>query len=271
MKVAISGAGGFVAKHLKNQFKEYIEIKRNDTEEDILDKLQGVDAVFNLAGAPIIKRWNDEYKKLLFSSRIDTTAKLVSAINKSDVKHFISTSAIGAYPDNEVCDEFSKERANDYLGYLTEKWEEEALKCTKPTSIIRFGVILGNDDGALKSMILPFKLALGGIIGNGKMMFSWIDIDDLVSMYKFILDNNATGVFNAVSPNPVSNYVYTKSLGKVLKRPTVFPLPIFVLKIIFGEGSTVLSGSKEIYPKRILDLGFDFKYKTIDESLVHLL
>lgn len=271
MKVAISGASGFVAKHLKEEFKDFIEIKRNDTQEDILNKLQGVDAVFNLAGAPIIKRWNDEYKKFLYSSRIDTTDKLVAAINKSDIKHFISTSAIGAYPDAQASDEFSLERADDYLGYLTQKWEEAALKCTKPTSIIRFGVILGKDGGALTSMLLPFKLGLGGIIGNGKMMFSWIDIDDLVSMYKSVLENSATGIFNAVSPNPVSNYTYTKSLGKVLKRPTIFPLPIFILKMIFGEGSTVLTGSKEIYPKRILDLGFDFKYKTIDESLKHLL
>lgn len=271
MKVAISGAGGFVAKYLKNEFKEFVEIKRNDTEEEILNKLKDVDAVFNLAGAPIIKRWNDKYKELLYSSRIDTTAKLVTAINKSDVRHFISTSAIGAYPDYEICDEFSKNRADDYLGYLTKKWEEEALKCTKATSIVRFGVILGKDGGALKSILLPFKLGLGGIIGDGKMMFSWIDIDDLVSIYKFILEHNATGMFNAVSPNPVSNYTYTKSLGKMLKRPTIFPLPIFILKIIFGEGSTVLSASKEIYPKTILDLGFNFKYKTIDESLKHIL
>ena len=271
MKVAISGANGFVAKHLKQEFQEFVEIKRNDSEEDIVKKLEGVDAVFNLAGAPIIKRWNDNYKKLLYSSRINSTSKLVAAINRSKVKHFISASAIGAYPDGEPCDEECEKRAQDYLAYLTQKWEAEALKCIKPTSIIRFGVILGKDGGALQSMLLPFKLGLGGVIGDGKMMISWIDVDDMVSMCKFILEKGATGIFNAVSPHPVSNRTYTKALGKTLNRPTIFPLPVFVLKMIFGEGSTVLTASKEIYPKRILDLGFDFKYKTINQSLQHLL
>jgi uncharacterized protein (TIGR01777 family) len=271
MKVALTGASGFVGSHLLKEFKDYVVIERRDTQEQILEKLNGVDAVFNLAGAPIIKRWSDEYKKVLISSRVETTKKLVAAINQSEVKHFISTSAIGAYPDDEKFDESFDGYADDFLGKLTKAWEDEAKKCNKPTAIVRFGVILGSDGGALAQMLPPFKFGVGGTIGDGSMMTSWIDVDDLVSVYKYITQHKLTGTFNATAPEPVTNKTFTKSLGKVLKRPTIFPLPPFVLKLIFGEGSTVLTGSKEVYPKALQDAGFEFKYKTIDESLEHLL
>jgi uncharacterized protein (TIGR01777 family) len=271
MKVALTGASGFVASHLLQQFSHYVVIERRDSEEDIVKKLDGVDIVFNLAGAPIIKRWSDEYKKLLVSSRIETTKKLVNAINKSDVSYFISTSAIGAYPDDAPFDESYKDYADDFLGSLTKEWESEALKCEKPTAIVRFGVILGSDGGALAQMLPPFKLGLGGVIGDGKMMTSWIDVDDLVRIYSYLIEHKLTGVFNATAPQPVTNHEFTKALGAVLGRPTLFPLPVFVLKLLFGEGSTVLTGSKEVYPKALEDAGFEFKYKTIKDSLEHLL
>ena len=271
MKVAITGASGFVGSHIKKDFKNHVVINRKDTEIDILSKLDGVDVVINLAGAPIIKKWIPEYKQLLRSSRIETTRKLVDAVNKSDVKHLISTSAIGAYPDDKAYDETFNGYGDDFLADLTKEWEAEANRCNKPTAIIRFGVILGADGGALAQMLTPFRLGLGGIIGDGKMMMSWIDIDDLISMYKYIIDKKLTGVYNATSPNPVSNYTFTKELGQVLRRPTILPLPEFVLKLIFGEGSTVLTGSKEVYPKAITDAGFEFKYKDIESSFSHIL
>jgi len=270
MKIALNGANGFVASYLKEKFTDFVVIKRDDSEKEILQKLEGVDAIFNLAGAPIIKRWNEAYKKVLLDSRVETTKKLVSAINKSDVKHFISTSAIGVYPDGRF-DESYEGYGNDFLGLLTKQWEEEASKCIKPTTILRFGIILGKDGGALAQMLIPFKLGLGGIIGDGKMMTSWIDIDDLVRIYEYVLEHKLTGVFNATAPNPVTNYVFTKVLGTQLHRPTLLPVPEFGLKILFGEGASVLTGSKEIYPKRLLERGFEFKYKDIDSSLAHLL
>lgn len=271
MKVALTGASGFVGSHLINQFDDHIIIERSDNEEMILEKLKDVEVVFNLAGAPIIKRWSESYKSLLISSRVDTTKKLVSAINKSDVKHFISTSAIGAYPDDAPFDESYSEYGDDFLASLTHIWEAEANKCNKPTAIVRFGVILGKDGGALSQMIPPFKMGVGGVIGNGKMMMSWIDVDDLVGIYSYITKHKLIGVFNATSPNPVSNYEFTKALGSLLHRPTIIPLPEFVLKILFGEGSTVLTGSKEVYPKALQDAGFTFQYKTIRDSLEHIL
>lgn len=271
MKVALTGGNGFVASYLKKKFTDYILIGRNDSEEEIVQKLQDVDVVFNLAGAPIIKRWSQSYKKVLLSSRVETTKKLVNAINQSNVKHFISTSAIGAYPDDGAFDESYTQYADDFLGFLTHQWEDEAKKCVKPTTIVRFGVVLGKDGGALAQMLTPFKLGIGGTIGNGKMMTSWIDIDDLVRIYEYILENKITGTLNATAPNPVTNHTFTKALGTQLHRITICPIPRFALKLLFGKGSTVLTGSKEVYPKRLLDSGFTFKYENIDSSLAHLL
>ncbi len=271
MKVAFTGVSGFVGSHLTEAFGDFVVIGRNDSEDTIVNKLDGVEVVINLAGAPIIKRWSEEYKKLLLSSRIETTKTVVNAINRSNVKHFISTSAIGAYPDGMACDESFVGYATDFLATLTQKWEEEAHKCNKPTTIIRFGVIFGKDGGALAQMLPPFKLGLGGIIGDGKMMTSWIDVDDLVRIYSFVIEKKLVGTFNATAPLPVTNYEFTKTLGKVLGRPTIFPLPEFVLKLLFGEGSTVLTGSKEVYPKALLEAGFEFQYPSVESSLRHIL
>lgn len=271
MKVAISGASGFVANALKKRFSNFVVIERKDDVEAIRQKLVGVDAVFNLAGAPIVARWDEAYKKVLYSSRIDTTKKLVEAINQSEVEHFISTSAVGIYPNNVPCDEKTLPLGDDFLGHLAHDWEGEALKCTKRTAILRFGVVLGRDGGALEKMLPAFKLGLGGIIGDGKMMTSWIDLDDLVAIYAFVLEQKCEGIFNATSPQPLSNYDFTKSLGKVLHRPTFFPIPSFIIKLLFGEGSTVLLDSKEVYPKALLEKGFVFEYGELEKSLIKIL
>lgn len=271
VKVALTGASGFVGSALKSHFIDFTVIDRDDDEATILDKLQDVDVVINLAGAPIIKRWSDPYKKVLLQSRIETTHRLVKAVNQSDIKLFISTSAIGIYPDNMPCDESYQNVADDFLGHLSKAWEDEALKCQKPTAILRFGVILGVEGGALAQMLTPFKLGVGGIIGDGKMMTSWIHMDDLMEIYHFVIDNKLTGIFNAVSPIPVTNYTFTKALGAALHRPTILPIPRFALRIMYGEAAAVLTGSKEVYPKALLDEGFEFKYSDIESALKDLL
>jgi uncharacterized protein (TIGR01777 family) len=269
MKIALTGASGFVGTALQRHFSDCIIIDRKDDEAIILEKLQSVSIVINLAGAPIIKRWSDPYKKILIQSRIESTERLVNSINKSNISHFISTSAIGIYPDNQKCDDNCTQVADDFLGELAQKWEEEALLCHKPTTILRFGVILGKEGGALAQMLTPFKLGVGGIIGNGKMMTSWIAMDDLIRIYQFVIEKKLTGIFNAVSPNPITNYDFTKALGKVLHRPTILPIPEFALRIMYGEASSVLTGSKEIYPKALLDQDFVFEYTDIESALAH--
>jgi hypothetical protein len=271
MKIALTGASGFVGTALQEAFAGCVIISRKDDEKAILEKLKGVDVLINLAGAPIIKRWSDPYKKVLTQSRIETTRQIVSALNQSSVTHFISTSAIGIYPDDKPCDESCDEIADDFVGTLAQKWEEEALLCHKPTTILRFGVILGEERGALAQMLTPFRLGVGGTIGKGKMMTSWIDIADLVRIYHFLIERQLEGTFNAVSPQPVSNYTFTKTLGAVLHRPTILPIPKFVLRMMYGEAASVLIGSKEIYPKALEKEGFVFDYPDIKTSLKHLL
>ncbi len=271
MKIALSGASGFIGSHIRKKFEDCTVLDRDDSEEEILKKLKNVDVVINLAGAPVVQKWDEEYKKLLVYSRIETTRKIVNAINQSKVKQFISASAIGLYPDNKSCDESCKEMAKDFLSELVQMWEAEAKKCEKTTTILRFGVVLGTDGGAFGTMLPTFKMGLGGTIGNGMMMTSWIDIEDVMRIYEFIIEKEANGVFNAVSPNPITNFAYTKAIGKALFRPTFFPLPLMVARMLFGEGVIVLTGSKEIYPKALQKSGFEFKYPDIHSSLKHLL
>jgi len=271
MKIALNGASGFIGRHIKDRFKDYKIIKKTDNEAEILDKLKGVDIAINLAGAPIIKKWDKEYKKILIESRIESTRKLVSAINQSEVTQLISASAIGVYPNDVACDETTLDYADDFLGKLILLWEEEALKCQKITAILRFGVVLGSDGGALKQMLPPFKIGLGGILGYGKMMTSWIDIEDLMNIYAFVIEKRLEGIFNAVSPHPVTNYQFTKVLGSVLFRPTLLTLPESFLKLMFGEAASVMIDSKEIYPKMLQEGHFKFSYPDIKSSLVHIL
>jgi len=271
MKIALNGASGFVGTALQKTFKDSVILDRHDDESQLLAKLEGVDVVINLAGAPIIKRWSEAYKRTLVNSRINTTHKLITAINQSNVSHLVSTSAIGIYPNNISCDESCEAFQDDFLAKLTQAWEREALRCNKETTLLRFGVVLGKEGGALAQMLTPFKLGLGGTIADGSMMLSWIHIKDLVRIYEFIIAQKLTGVYNATAPHPVSNRLFTKTLGGALKRPTVLPVPKFVLRLMYSEGASVLTDSKEVYPKSLQEAGFDFNYPEIQTALDDLL
>lgn len=282
MKIAITGVSGFVGTRLKNHFvsKGYqvVDIRRGDLSniDSLKSKIDGCDMVINLAGASIIARWSDEYKKILRSSRLDTTKLLVEAINVSDKKPklFISTSAVGIFSNSGNYDEEHYIYSSDFLGKLCQDWEEMALKAQSDNTrvaIFRFGIVLGRDGGALQKMLTPFKLGLGGTIGNGAQAFSFIHIDDLVNAYDFVIENeNLSGAFNLTAPEPTTNYGLTKSLGFHLNRPTILPVPEFVLKLIFGEGAKVLTDGQSVRPKRLLDSGFKFKYNNINEAIENL-
>ncbi|WP_419768296.1 TIGR01777 family oxidoreductase [Arcobacter sp.] len=278
--IAISGASGFVGSSLTKFFSnldyKILPIKReilNDKTklEELLNKS---DILINLAGANIINRWSESYKKLLYSSRINTTQKLVSAIKNIDnpPKLLISTSAVGIYDNKATYDE-NGTYSNDFLSSICQEWEKEALKAKSEktkVSIFRFGIILGKDGGALQKMILPFKLGLGGVIGSGEQAFSYIHIEDLLEAYKFVIENSYEDTFNLSAPTPTTNKGLTQALGKTLKRPTILPVPEFVLNIIFSEGAKVLTDGQSAFPKKLLDLGFEFKYKTIQETIENL-
>ena len=264
MKVAIIGGRGFIGSNLAKEFSEVLIIDKKNFNE--IENIKNCDVVINLAGATILKRWNESYKKELFSSRIETTKKVVNIINDSNVKYFISTSAIGIYPDNCSCDEASK-LGNSFLSNLAKEWEKEALKCNKPTAILRLSVVLGKNGGAIKQMLLPFKLNLGGTIGRGCNFLSFIDIRDLIRVYKFLIEEKLTGIFNVSTPFYTTNYEFTKILAKALNKKAPFIIPPFILKILYGEGAKVLLSSQKVYPKRLIEAGFKFKYPTIEDSL----
>jgi len=274
-KIVISGASGFVGSYLQEYLKENYEIEaisRNElsNNEALLAKIAGADVVINLAGASIIHRWSESYKKKLYSSRIETTHKIVDAINRCDTPPLlISTSAIGIYDGAQTHDGSSKEYADDFLSNLCQNWEAEAKKSVGKVAIFRFGVVLGKG-GALQKMMLPFKLGLGGKIGSGKQHFSFIHIEDLARAYKFVIELSLEGTFNLTTPNPTTNLGLTKALGKALGRPTLFPVPEFVLQWIYGEGATVLIDGQKVVPSKLIERGFDYKYKTIDEVLENL-
>lgn len=280
-KIVITGASGFVGTNLTKMFQNegynVVAVKRSDLQN--LEKLallvENAKAIVNLAGANIIGRWSDEYKKLLYSSRLDTTTALIKAIEKCENKPeiLISTSAVGIYANKETYNENTIEYADDFLGKLCQDWEAKALEAQGfgvRTVIFRFGIVMG-EGGALAKMLLPFKLGVGGTIGDGTQAFSFVHIKDLVNAYKFALDNPLTGAYNLTAPIPTTNRGLTNALGKTLHRPTIFPVPEFVLRLIFGEGAKVLTDGQSVEPKRLLDAGFEFEFKTIEETIEDLI
>lgn len=280
-KIIITGASGFVGTNLTKMLQEngyeVESIKRDDLKDikKLISKVDGCHGIINLAGANIINRWSDEYKNLLYSSRIDTTKAIVEAIELSSdkPKFLISTSAVGIYDNKAIHDEYSSNFSNDFLSKLCQDWESEAMIASKlgvRVCIARFGIVLG-DGGALAKMLTPFKLGLGGTIGDGLQGFSFIHINDLVNGYKFLIDNeNLDGVFNMCAPTPTTNYGLTKALGKYLHRPTLIPVPEFILKLIFSEGAKVLTDGQQAVPKRLLESGFEFKFENIEETIKDL-
>jgi uncharacterized protein (TIGR01777 family) len=280
MRILISGASGFVGQSLvqflRSQNYKVVALKRETlSNEKELDRLvSSSEIVINLNGANIARKWSEEYKKVLYSSRIESTKSLVDAIKRVEQKPklFISTSAVGIYASGMVCDE-NGVFASDFLSNLCQKWEAEADKAKSEltkVAIFRLGVVLAKNGGAFKKMMTPFKLGLGGAIGSGKQAFSYIHIEDLLSAYLFVIRGLFDGVFNLTAPAPTTNLEFTKALGKILKRPTIFNIPEPVLKLIFGEGSTILLDGQSAVPRGLLDLGFEFKYKNLENTLENL-
>jgi len=284
MRIVISGAGGFIGSHLVRMFEaqgwEVIPLHTKDFSlEDTVfaEKLSGADVIAHLAGASINRRWTEAYKKELFDSRVKTAEKLVRAMAMmaEKPKLFICTSAVGIYAPTGKYDEENAVYADDFLGRLAQNWEAAALQAKAVgirTIIFRYGIVLGHGGGILKEMLLPFRLGLGGTIGDGTQPFTWVHIDDLMRGYLFATRHpDMEGVYNLMAPTPTTNYGLTKALGRVLHRPTFMTVPRFLLKLRFGsEGGEALAGGQYALPKRLLEAGFTFKFKTIDAALENL-
>ena len=284
MLVSISGASGLIGRELIRTYTDSgltFRIINRDSfkmpdDEFLEKKIEGVDAVINLAGTPILKRWTESYRKEIYNSRIETTRKITNAIIRAKVKPkiFISNSAIGIY--NSLRDLHTEEStgfADDFLGKLCRDWESEALTATEVTRVVllRTGVVLSSKGGALKTAHSPFSFGLGGIIGSGEQVFSWIHIRDLMRIYKAILDNDSfSGVVNAVSPNPTTNSHFTETFGKVLNQITILKIPIFALRMILGDATITLTEGQNVIPEKLLKNGFEFSFPTIEKALLNL-
>jgi uncharacterized protein (TIGR01777 family) len=239
------------------------------------DAVSGFDAVIHLAGESIIGRWTTEKKQKIRVSRVAGTGNLAQAMANAKVKPrvFVSSSAIGYYGDRG--DEILKEESAAGTGFLPgvcREWEmatEAAAKAGIRTVQIRTGVVLSADGGALAKMLTPFKLGLGGTIGSGLQWMSWIDVQDMVGAIQHIVKTDRLrGPVNLVAPTPVRNAEFTKTLASVLSRPAIFPMPAFIVKLIFGEmGETVLLGSQRVEPAQLVASGYSFQFRELRNSL----
>jgi hypothetical protein len=239
-------------------------------------EIDGADAIVNLTGAGIAdRRWTNSRKSALRSSRILSTRQLISAVRAA--KHrpavFIQGSAVGYYgtAGDEVLDEASPP-GSDFLATLCRDWEAEgrhaeALGCR--VVIVRTGIVLARDGGAIKKMLLPFQFGLGGPIASGRQYMSWIHRDDWVALVVWVLETAAvTGAINATAPAPVTNAEFSRAFGAALHRPAALPMPGFVLRLLIGEMADVaLIRGQRVVPKRAQEIGFTFTYPAIDAAM----
>jgi uncharacterized protein (TIGR01777 family) len=296
MKILIGGSHGLVGtaliKSWETQGHEIFRLVRHaptsktevewspDRYSIALARIEGFDAVVNLAGEGIAEgRWTDDKKRRIRESRVKGTKLLGDALANLTVppKTFVCASAIGYYGnrDDELLTE-SSAAGDGFLAKVCAEWEEAtALATEKGIRVVnaRFGVILDTNGGALKKMLPPFRMGVGGRIGSGKQWMSWIALDDVVGALNFALTNDSLqGPVNFVAPSPVTNFEFTKTLGKVLSRPTVLPIPAFAIKLLFGEmGEALLLGGQRVAPKRLVAGGYEFSYPKLEPALAHIL
>lgn len=236
--------------------------------------IQGAGAVIHLAGGSVAGRWNADKKRVIRESRVVGTRHLVEAIGdaKSKPGVLVCASAVGYYGDRGE-DELTEESGpgKDFLAEVCQAWEAEARRAEEfgvRVVMLRTGIVLGLAGGALKQMLLPFKLGLGGPLGNGKQWMSWVHIDDVVGIILHALEKpNVKGPVNVTAPNPVRNSEFTKTLAGTLRRPAFLPVPAFGLKILLGEFADVLLASQRVLPKRIRESGYSFRHAALDEAL----
>jgi len=294
MKIFITGGVGFVGSHLSNLLLSrghtVTAVGRRSTQELInhpnfhyisadtsqkgawQEALAEVDAVFNLAGITIFKRWSESYKKLIYDSRILTTQNLVESLPKEKGITLASTSATGYYGSrgDDLLAE-GEPHGDDFLARIGKDWEAEAFRAEKKGIRVvaaRFGIVLGKGGGAMGKMIPAFRFGLGGPLGDGMQWFPWIHMDDLLSAFLFVLENqDITGPVNFCAPNPIRNRDLAKAMGRVLKRPSFMPAPAFMIRLILGEFGNVFLYSQRAVPEKLLSYGFSFKYPDITAAI----
>lgn len=297
MRILLSGATGLVGSALRpflttggHTVVPLTRSLRGETGEIVVwdplanridrSQLEGFDAVIHLAGENIAsKRWSPEQKEKIRGSRVDATRFLSEQLAQLErpPSTLICASAIGYYGNrgDEILDE-TKPPADDFLANVCRFWEAAAQPAREKgirVVNLRIGVVLSPQGGALHKMLTPFKFCLGGVIGKGRQYMSWVALDDLVGIiFHCLQSEQISGPVNAVAPHSVTNREFTKTLGRVLNRPTEFPMPAFVARLAFGEmGEALLLSSTRVIPQRLLDDGYQFRYPELEPALRHLL
>lgn len=272
MRVAITGASGLIGAHLRRALAERgdeaIALPRSGYE------LSGVDAVVNLGGASVAQRWTDAAKHEIRESRVLGTERLVEAIGRAEPrpKTIISASAAGYYGDrgDAIIDE-STAAGTDFLARVCVDWEHAAAAAGDlglRVVCVRTGVVLDARGGAMKTMLPPFKLGVGGPVGGGRQYMPWLALDDIIGIYLAALDNvNWSGPINASTPTPATNKEFSRALGRALHRPAIAPVPAFVLRARYGGMVQIVTDSIRMVPSRALELGYRFSYGELDSAL----
>jgi uncharacterized protein len=301
MKIAIAGATGFVGSRLVEQLQaegeRVVILTRNPQQAssrfpqaeivgynplksgEWQTAIDGCDAIINLAGEPIAeKRWTPAQKRVMLESRQIGTEKIVEAIDKANVKPpvLINASAIGYYGTSETSKFDEKSPAGtDFLAEVCTKWETAAQAASAKGTrvvILRLGIVLGENGGALGKMLAPFSAFVGGPIGSGRQWFSWIHRDDVVKLIIAALkDAQMQGIYNATAPNPVTMAGFANTLGTVMNRPSWLPVPNFALEALLGEGAIVVLQGQQVIPTQTLAQGFEFEYPNLTAALVAIL
>ena len=293
-KILVSGSSGLIGAALLSSLKStgwtVVRLVRGatkgdgqiawDTQKPLAPELvSGFDAVIHLAGESIFGRWTDAKKAKIMNSRVDGTLHLSQALAQAEEKPkvFVSGSAIGYYGDRG--DELLREESapgSGFLAQVAEKWEEATMPAVQAdirTAHLRTGVVLSAKGGALGAMLTPFKLGLGGRIGDGRQWMSWIHVQDMVGAIHHILKNDLLqGAVNMVAPKPVPNADFAKTLAGVLSRPAILPMPAFAAKTVFGEmGKELLLASQKVEPGKLISSGYPFRYRDLRAALEALL
>ncbi|MCK7591432.1 TIGR01777 family oxidoreductase [Subsaxibacter sp. CAU 1640] len=299
MTILITGATGLVGSEIVRQChqqnivvhylttsKDKISTKSNykgffwNPKETVIDHkcFEGVDAIINLAGAPISKRWTDSYKKTILNSRLESLDLLKTSLASIEhqVKHVVSASAIGIYPDSltNYYDEDFPEHSTTFLGEVAQRWERKADELNSPevmVSKVRIGLVMDDKEGALPQMVRPIEYGMGTAFGKGTQWQSWVHISDLAGIFLYVVQQKIEGVFNSVAPNPVTNNDLTKAIAKTLNKPLILPnIPKFLMKLVLGEMHILLFESQRVSSNKIENYGYHFKFSNVVPALEDL-